>query len=229
MKKKMYAMLATELIGTALLTLVVLSVKNSPIGIPYFIALGVGLAYAGLVFFANLQVTDEGMTWVPQFNPALSLALWTVKKLKTIDTVLNIAVQFVGAYLAYALYGYLFNNKVPNIAGHNSTRVLIAEAVGTFILVLVISAAVYKKAYVGATAAAVGGIAYAIAVIVASSASNAIINPAVALGLHSFNWETYVLGPVVGAIIAINFYSLLFTSKEAKVKSKTNTNTKKKK
>ena len=228
MKKKMYAMLMTELIGTAILTLVVLSVKNSPIGIPYFIALAIGLAYAGLIFFANFEEKESGSTWIPQFNPALSLALWTVKKLKTLETITNIAVQFVGAYLAYALYGYLFNNKIPSIAGHYSTRVMIAEAVGTFIFVLVIAAAVYRKAYVGASAAAVGGIAYALGIIVASPASNALINPAVALGVHSFAWGTYVLGPVVGAVVAINLYSLLFTAKVAKVKSKANTNTKKK-
>ena len=240
MKKKMYAMLVTEFIGTALLTIVVLSIKNSPIGIPYFIALGVGLAYAGLIFFANFEEEEAGVTWIPQFNPALSLALWTVKKIKTVETVLNIALQFAGAYLAFMLYGYLFNNKLPNIAGHYSTRVLLAEALGTFIFVLVIAASVYRKAYVGATSAVIGGIAYTLGIIVASpAAGNALINPAVALGINSFSWNVYVLGPVVGGVIAINLYSLLYTSKKtsvakvvakvSSVRSKTKTNTKKKK
>ena len=217
MKKKMYAMLATELIGTALLTLVVLAVKSSAIGIAYFIALAIGLAYTGLIFFANFEEEQANARWIPQFNPALTVALWTVKKIKTLELLLNVVMQFLGAYLAYLLFSYLINNKLPNIAAQYSTRTLVAEAIGTFIFVLVVAASVYKN-YVGTVAAAVGGAAYAVGVLVASSASNALINPAVALGVHSFSWTVYVLGPVVGAIIAINLYSLLYAEKDSKTK-----------
>jgi len=217
MKKKMYAMLATELIGTALLTLVVLAVKSSAIGIAYFIALAIGLAYTGLIFFANFEEEQANARWIPQFNPALTVALWTVKKIKTLELLLNVVMQFLGAYLAYLLFSYLINNKLPNIAAHYSTRTLVAEAIGTFIFVLVVAASVYKN-YVGTVSAAVGGAAYAVGVLVASSASNALINPAVALGVHSFSWTVYVLGPVVGAIIAINLYSLLYAEKDSKTK-----------
>ncbi len=210
--KKMYAMLLTELLGTALLTLVFLSVKSSAIGIGYFIALGIGLAYAGLILFANYEEKEADTKWIPQFNPALSVALWTVKKIKTVELLLNVVMQFLGAYASYALFIYLINNKIPNSAAHYSTRAFVAEAVGTFIFVLIVSATAYKK-FSAPVAATVGGAAYAIGIVVASSASNALINPAVALGVNSFSWAVYTLAPVVGGVIAINLYSLLYVDK----------------
>jgi hypothetical protein len=37
-----------------------------------------------------------------------------------------------------------------------------------------------------------------------------LLNPAVALGAQAWVWGTYVLGPVVGALVGVNLYAYLF-------------------
>ena len=55
-------------------------------------------------------------------------------------------------------------------------------------------------------------------ILVASTASNGILNPAVALGIRSWNF-VYVAGPVLGAIIGMNLYAQLFADRPTRVKS----------
>jgi hypothetical protein len=43
--------------------------------------------------------------------------------------------------------------------------------------------------------------------LIASTASNGILNPAVALGLNSWSW-TYAAAPVLGAVLGMNIYDL---------------------
>ncbi len=227
LNKKVVAMLATEFIGTALLTLTVLAVKGSAIGIAYFIALAIGLALAGLTFLINGE-------WIGQFNPALSIGLWTVKKIKTLDMIFNILFQFLGAIAAGQLYSFVINNKGVTSGGKYSSHILIAEALGAFTFVLIYSVVVYKKLQ-GSSAAIASGIALSAGIFVASIGSNALINPAIAIGVKSFTWSTYVLGPVIGAVIAINLYSFLYTERVAtaransRVSSKSSSSSKSKK
>src|SRR5665213_2556770 len=99
---KKVAMLAAEFIGAAILTLAVISVRSSGIGYSFFVALGAGLALAVLVF---VLASNSGA----QFNPALTLGLWTSRKIKTLPAVLYIIVQLLGAWAAYGVYVYLAN------------------------------------------------------------------------------------------------------------------------
>ncbi len=210
LNKKVVAMLATEFIGTALLTLTVLAVKGSAIGIPYFIALAIGLSFAGLIFLIDGQ-------WIGQFNPAITIGLWTVKKIKSLDMIFNILFQFLGAIVAGQLYSYLISNKGVSISGKYSTHVLVAEAVGAFIFALLLAVVVYRKLE-GTSAALAAGLSLTIGVIIASIGSNALINPAIALGVKSFGWSTYILGPILGAVIAMNLYSFLYADRVVKAK-----------
>jgi glycerol uptake facilitator-like aquaporin len=73
--KKKVAMLAAELLGTMLLALAVVSVRSSGIGYSFFVALGAGLAMAVLALMIG---TNSGA----QFNPALTIGLWTSRKIK---------------------------------------------------------------------------------------------------------------------------------------------------
>jgi hypothetical protein len=54
------------------------------------------------------------------------------------------------------------------------------------------------------------GVAYATSILIASSAAIGILNPAVAAGLRAWVLTTYVLGPVIGAIIGVALYTVLF-------------------
>ncbi|HSX36373.1 MAG TPA: aquaporin [Patescibacteria group bacterium] len=196
------AMIVAEFLGTGILTAVVLSVSRSTLGgYPFFIATA-----AGLVLVAGTMAL--GSVSGAHFNPAITIGLWSVRKVKTLPAVVYVAAQLVGALAAYALYTYFVNTAWTN-AGHFDSRVMVAEAVGTFVFSLGWAAAVYQKLEVGKAAATVG-VSLILGITVASVASAGLLNPAVALGVRMWVWLTYALGPVLGAIIGFNLYALLF-------------------
>jgi glycerol uptake facilitator-like aquaporin len=122
---------------------------------------------------------------------------------------LYIAAQFLGAWGAYYLYTYLVKNSLQPVGGHFAGRILVAEAVGTGIFAFGVASAVYQGFSRAVTASFVG-LALMLGIIAASPAAIGLLNPAVALGVRAWVWGTYVLGPVLGAIIGVNLYSLLF-------------------
>jgi glycerol uptake facilitator protein len=186
-----------------------LSVQRSTIGVPYFVALAAGLVAAMLVFvFSGVSGAHA--------NPAVTLALWTARKVGSLTALLYVVVQLLGAWAAYALYTYFVSSSLQPIGGTYTGRVLVAEAVGTLVLALGWAAVVYRANLTVGARAALVGLSYALAVIVAAAAGIGLANPAVALGTRawevfgSMGWGTYVLGPVLGAVIGVNLYGLLF-------------------
>ena len=202
------AALVAEFLGAGVLTLLILSVQRSTIGIPFFVAIAAGLAVTVMMF--ALSDTSGG-----QFNPALTLGLWTARRITTARAIVYIAAQMLGAWGAYGLYAYFVNTHFQSIGGHYSGRVLIAEAVGTGIFSFGWAAGLFQRFNL-ATRSSVSGLAYTIGIIAASSTSIGLLNPAVALGVKAWVWGTYVLGPVIGAVVGVNLYSLLFTESGAK-------------
>jgi glycerol uptake facilitator-like aquaporin len=210
-RRKVAAVVA-EFLGTATLAFVVLNVSRSTIGIPYFVAFAAGLA---VVLMGVSVATDVHM------NPALTLGLWTARKVKTSQAVVYIIAQLLGGWAAYALYKYFVHGTVQQVAGSFEGRILVAEAVGAFVFTLAAAKVFFNKTWGVQRAALVGG-AYTLGIIVASVAANGFINPAVALASNSWGWGTYVLGPVLGSIIGFNLYGLLFDqpAKVEKAKAK---------
>ena len=196
------ATLVAEFLGTGALTLLILSVQRSTIGVPFFVAAAAGLLVT-LMSFAVGGVSGG------YFNPALTLGLWTARKISTVKTVLYIAVQLLGAWGAYYLYIYFVKNALTPVGGHFAGRILVAEAVGTGLFAFGFASAVYQG-FNRAVSASVAGLALMLGIIAASPAAIGLLNPAVALGVRAWVWGTYVLGPVLGAVIGINLYGLLF-------------------
>ncbi len=199
--KRKIAAVAGEFLGTAVLAFAVLTVSRSTIGIPYFVAIAAGLA----VMVMGLSIATD-----VHLNPALTLGLWTARRIKTAQAVVYIVVQLLGGWAAYALYKYFAHGTVQHVSSGFDGRILVAEAVGAFVFALAASAVLYERVW-GPRRALVVGAGLILGMIVASSASNGFINPAVALGSNSWGWGTYVLGPVLGAIIGVNLYALLFS------------------
>lgn len=204
--KQKVATLVAEFLGTGGLTLLVLSVQRSTIGVPFFVALAAGLVM-------TLMMLALGGVSGAYFNPAITIAMWTVRKIATLNAIVYIAMQLLGAWLAYYLYTYLVGNHLSPIGGHFSGRILTAEAVGALILGFAWAAAVYQR-YSTALTSAVVGIAYMIAIVAASSASIGLVNPALALGVRAWVWGTYVLGPILGAVVGVQLYGLLMAQPE---------------
>jgi aquaporin Z len=191
-----------EFLGTGVITLLILSVQRSTIGVPFFVALAAGVTLALMTFAVGAYATGF-------FNPAITLGLWTARRIATVQAILMILLQLLGAGAAYWLYTYFVKSSLQNVGGHYSTRILVAETVGTGILAFGIAAALYQR-LTAAVTASMAGLAYMVGIIAASSASIGLLNPAAALGVRAWVWGTYVLGPVLGAVIGINLYNLVF-------------------
>ncbi len=195
------ARVLAEFLGTALLVLAVLSISKSSLAIPYFIATTAGLALAmGTLVFGNVSGAH--------FNPAITLGLFSVRRIKAATALVYVAAQMLGGVAAYQLFTYFVNQTWDN-SGEFAARVLVAEAVGAFVFSLGFAATLYQKLELGKRAALVG-LSFALGMLVSFVGAGGLINPAVALGAHSWVLGTYGLGPVLGAIIGFNLYSLLF-------------------
>ncbi len=213
--RKQVATFVAEFLGVGLLTLTYLSVQRSTIGIAYFVAIAAGVAVAATAYFFG-DVSGAHM------NPAITLALWTARKVGTVTAALYLVFQVLGAWTAYGVYHYLVGNGFQPIGGHYSAHVLVAEALGAFVFAMAWGAASVRKMENGNRAFLLGG-AYALAIILAavSGVGFGVANPAVALGIRawafagSMGWGTYVAGPVLGALIGVNLYMLLFADSKS--------------
>ena len=96
-------------------------------------------------------------------------------------------------------------------------KVFVAEAIGAFVFTFGIAAAVYQG-YKGLRLATTIGASLTLGILIASIASNGVLNPAVALGIQSWSFS-YVAGPILGAILGMNIYAMLFTDAPVKVKA----------
>lgn len=199
--RKKIAMVTAEFLGTGVLTLVVLAVSKSTLGLPYFVAIAAGLVLVAM----SLAV---GAVSGAHFNPAVTIGLWTTRKIKALPALVYIAAQMLGAGAAFMLYNYFAVQDLTSMDSKFETQILVAEALGAFVFSIAWAAASYQRLEAG-KAAAVVGIGLMLGILVASMASAALLNPAVAFGVKMFSW-VYVLGPILGGIIGFNLYGLLF-------------------
>jgi len=211
--RKKLAMLVAEFLGTGILTLVVLSVQRSQLGLAYFVAIAAGLTVVTLTYaFSGVSGAH--------FNPALTFALWTARRIKTVPAITFIAVQLLGAWAAYGLYRYFVNTDVQAVNQGFSGRIMVAEAIGTMVFAMAWAAAAYNR-FETSRFATVAGLGFIVALIIASAASVGLANPALAVGARAWEvmgengWGNYFLGPVLGAIIGVNLYGLLFANPDA--------------
>lgn len=208
--RKKIAIVMAEFLGTAVLTAVILAVSKSNVGIPYFISLAAGLTLAtGVLVYGSISGAH--------FNPMVTIGLWSAKRFKTLTAIVYVAAQLMGGAVAYLLYTYFTNTHWGNTGEYNA-HILVAETVGAFVFSLGIATAVFQRFEGGKAAFAVGA-SLIIGVMVASAGGGGILNPAVALGLRSWEWGTFVLGPVIGGIIGFNLYALLFAPANTLVES----------
>lgn len=196
------AMLVAEFLGTGILATAVINVARSQIGIGYFVAFSAGIAYLLLTLvFSSAYGTS--------FNPALTIGMWTLRKVQTLQAIATVAAQMLGGLAAWRLAEYFTGQTLTSIAGKTfDWKVLVAEALGTLVFTFAVAAAVYQKFEGGKLAATVGAGLFA-GIIVASLASNAALNPALALANQSWG-RAYIFGPIIGAVVGMNLYALLF-------------------
>ncbi len=197
-----------ELIGTFSLVFAVSMSIAAPLPVPTPVVAGLTV---------GIFVYTFGSICGTVLNPAVTIALVAARKLDFVDALGYILVQFIGAFLAMNVVKFLMGSGVV-VAGQASASVVIAEAIGAFILMTGISAVIFDRVKPAASGLTIGG-SLLLGVLMAAGASNGILNPAVAFGLGSFNWA-YVVGPVLGTLCGVGVYKVLLADCAGKGKRK---------
>lgn len=196
--RKKIAMILAEFLGTFTLATVVLVVSRQ-FQVSYFTAVAAGATVAMLVLVI-------GAVSGAHLNPAVTIGLWTQKKIETAKAAVYIAAQMLGGAVALAYVEYLLRVDFPNQAASEfSTRIFVAEVVGTLIFTFGLAAAIYQG-YQGLRQAVTIGASLSAGILIASVGSLAVLNPAVAVGLNAWSF-TYFVAPIVGAILGMTAYA----------------------
>ena len=190
MKQRQVAALAAEALGVFTLVLVVLSVSR--LGYSFFTAIAAGVTIAVMVSaFAKISGGH--------FNPAITVSQLAIRNVSALRTIGYVVAQVAGAFAGLKVYEMLVDSKLSSSTGSFDWRVFAAEAVGALIFGAAVAAAVTSK-FEGYQAAYTVGAGLFLGIVVASLASNGIINPAAAVGLKSAD-VNYVFGPIIGALV----------------------------
>jgi len=186
-----------EALGTGTLTLVVgLSLAGVfPISTPIL---------AGLV--VGLFVYSVGAISGAHFNPAVSIGLWSLKKIEGKEVIGYIIAQFIGAAVAMFIVSSTVGR--PDLDVASSLPIFAAELVGIFFLIFGIASFVYGNTSKDMSGIVVGGSLVLGITIASLLGSNGVLNPAVALGVGSFNL-VYILGPIAGSLLGAHTYRFL--------------------
>ncbi len=189
--------LAAELLGVFLLSLAVFISLTSqlPLSTPVIAALTVGVL-----------VYTMGSLSGAHLNPAVTVGLASVRAIGFGEAAAYIVAQFVGGYLGM-IVGRLLTHGIPQLTVLNTPTVFAAEAIGAAILVIGVSSVVRHKCPADAAGLTIGG-SLLLGILIASTGSNGVLNPAVAFGIGSVS-VAYVLGPIVGGIVGAWIYKLL--------------------
>ena len=233
-----------ELAGTALLVffgagaaaITLMIARGTDTGTPFNIGIGalgglgdwfaIGMAFAIVI---AAVIYSMGRVSGAHINPAVTIALWATKRFPAGETGAYIIVQLIGGALGSLLFAASAGMDAVTIGGLGATapfpgigygQAILAEAIGTFVLMLVIMGiAVDKRAppgfaglIIGLT---VGGVITTIGNITGSS-----LNTARTFGPYLIDsllggpdlWvylPIYIIGPIVGAILAAFFYDYL--------------------
>lgn len=185
--------------------------------------LGIGLAFG---FVIAAVIYGLGRVSGAHINPAVTIALWATKRFPTNDMVAYIIAQIIGASLGSLLFAATAGMDAVTIGGLGATapfpgisygQAILAEFIGTFILMTVIMGAAVDRNATPGFAGLVIGFTVAGVIVTLGNVSGSSLNPARTFGpylgdlllagtnLWAF-FPIYVIGPILGAVCAAFFY-----------------------
>ena len=168
-------------------------------------------------------------------NPAVTIALWTVKKFPGRDVVPYIISQLAGASVASLLFAVIVGMGAVTIGGLGATapfpgigylQAMVAEAVGTFLLMLAIMGVAVDRRAPSGFAGLIIGLTVAGVITTVGNISGSSLNPArtfgpylgdTLLGGHNL-WiylPIYIIGPILGAVLAAIVYNYMTSEEKA--------------
>lgn len=193
--------LLAETLGTFTLCFTVLLCSNTstfPVPVPVM---------AGLV--VGLFVYTIGAISGCHLNPAVTIGLLTINKIKSMDALSYLGAQIAGALLALLAVTALSIQitAMTEIFSFNPL-IMAGEIVGTALLTFGIASVVFGKVSDGAAGAVIGGSLILGAFLASLIGAPGFLNPAVALASKSLTLVT-LLSPIVGGILGMQIYKYL--------------------
>jgi glycerol uptake facilitator protein len=185
-----------------------------------------GLAIAvGIYSFARVSGAH--------FNPAITVALWAVRKFPSKDVVPYILAQLIGATIASLLFALCIGSQAVALKlgatapfyGVGYAQAIIVEAVGTFLLMLAVMAVAVDKRATPGFAGLIIGLSVTASLTLISNITGGSINPARTFGPYLGNtllgganlwiyFPIYVIGPIAGALVAAFIYNYVNSGTE---------------
>ncbi len=190
------------------------------------LSLAFGLPIMVLVYvFGNVSGTH--------INPAISIALWATKRLPTVDMLVYLVAQFVGAAIGALGIVAVWGTRAVTIGNLGATsmfpgvsywQAIVAEFICTFILMVAVMATAVDKRTPGGWAGLVIGTAATIALLLEGNITGGSINPARTFGPYLLDtlfggsnlwWQfpIYLIGPILGALAAAFLYDYIAGTK----------------
>ena len=177
-----------------MLTLAVMASIAGIVSIPTVLVAGYTL---GLLVYTVSHISGTHL------NPAVTAGLWSIGKIKSAEAGKYIVAQFLGAGLAMLVLR-LLGSSLPALTVTDSLPVFLAEAIGTLFFAFGIAAVATGKVQSLLSGLVIGG-SLIVGAVLASIASNGILNPVIAWGINSPSL-TYLLAPVVGAVAGMKLF-----------------------
>jgi MIP family channel proteins len=195
---------------------------------PFIDWTAIGLVHAFVLF---MLIQTLGVISGAHFNPAVTIALATIRQIRPPEAVIYILFQCVGAILGALLTKALISDEgagvhygavaVSDRLGHGIFLGAVTEAVGTFFLIWAIVGVAVNPAGLKDWAGLAIGCTLGLLVMIFGPLTGAGLNPARALGpaivghffdgIGHFAW-VYAVAPVVGAVAAALLYTYVFTT-----------------
>ncbi|MBY0538298.1 aquaporin [Patescibacteria group bacterium] len=190
-----------EFVGTFALSFVVLAAVSQMLPLPVAIPVIAGLTLGLFVY------TIGGVSGA-HINPAVTIGLWSIKKITNRDAVAYIVAQIFAAAVAIVLARTLGMANPEAVPVAFIPTLFFAEALGAFFFAFGIAAVVYGKVAEQMSGVVVGG-SLLLGILLASfSGSAGILNPAVAFALNAVS-VMYIVGPIAGAVVGFHAYRYL--------------------
>lgn len=226
--------------GAAAITLMIAKGASAPnafnIGIGTLGGLGDWLAI-GLAFGFAIAAAIYALGNISgcHINPAVTIGLWSVKKFPGRDVVPYIISQLIGASIASLLFAAIVGMGAVTVGGLGATapfpgigylQAILAEIVGTFLLMLAIMGVAVDRRAPPGFAGLIIGLTVAGVITTVGNISGASLNPARTFGpylgdiliggtnLWAF-FPIYIIGPIVGAVLAALAYNYMTSEEEA--------------
>ena len=220
-----------EFVGTALLVLFGAGsvVAALTIGEGQLDYAGLGIVSLAFGLVVALVIYTLGTTSGAHINPAVTIALAVVRRFSWAEVGPYVVAQLAGAVAGAALVVAYVGDRATELggvgltalgSGVNPVQGVVAEALGTFLLLLTIMAVAVDKRAPAGWAGFLIGLAVAVEIMVIGPFTGGSVNPARSFGPYLVNqvfggstpWAefwVYIVGPCLGAAAAAVTYELL--------------------